>query len=77
MRVVLPKLELDDDYVSVRTAMVCEDKKIYRLEPLVSGVYKRSIAAPLGEEGTFAEYNGKFVTYDLENIHEVQAAERN
>lgn len=75
MRVVLPQLELNDEYISMRTAMVCETKRIYRLEPIVSGVYKRSIET-LDSEGKFAEYIGQIVTYDIVNIDEVKAVEK-
>lgn len=76
MRVILPALEADDDFVSVRTAMLCENMKIYRMEPIVSGVYKRSISEPLGEHGKFAEFQDKIYLYDIENIHEVEAYEK-
>lgn len=77
MRVVLPQLELSDDYVSIRTALICADKRIYRLEPFVSGVYKRSIAEPLGKQGKFAEFAGTITTIDLVNIADVEAYEGN
>lgn len=76
MRVVLPQLELEDDYVSLRTALICADKRIYRLEPFVSGVFKRSIAEPLGSQGKFAEFTGRIMTYDLVNIADVDAYEK-
>lgn len=77
MRVVLPELEPDDDYISTRTASVCNNMKIYRLEPFVSGVFKRSIADKLSEHAVFAEYAGKqIVTYDFMNLNEVEDYEK-
>lgn len=75
MRVILPQLEQDDDFISPRTLMVCENMRIYRLEPIVSGVYKRSVTEPIGEQGKFAEFVGKIILYDIENIHEVSKYE--
>lgn len=77
MKIVIPELERDDDYISQKTAMVCANMRIYRLEPFVSGVFKRSIALPLGEHGVFAEYAGtKIIQTDLMNIQEVEAHEK-
>ena len=77
MRVVIPELAHDDDYISERTAFVCDKMKIYRLEPFVSGVFKRAIAAPLNEHGMFAVYSGKrIVTTDLINMNEVEEYEK-
>jgi len=77
MRVLVPELDADDDYISSKTALVCDKMKIYRLEPFVSGVYKRSIPEALGEHAVFAEYAGKqIVTTDLMNIDEVEEYEK-
>lgn len=77
MRVMLPELEKDDDYISERTAFVCEGKKIYRLEPFVSGVFKRSIAAPLSADAKYAEFAGvQIVETDLVNMKEVEQYEK-
>lgn len=77
MHVVIPELERDDDYISTRTSKVCDQMRIYRLEPFVSGVFKRSISEPLGEHGVFAEYAGKqIIQTDLMNIKEVDDHEK-
>jgi len=76
-RVVIPELEHDDDYISTRTAFVCNKMKIYRLEPFVSGVFKRSISDKFNEHAVFAEYAGKqIVTYDFMNLNEVEEYEK-
>lgn len=76
MRIALPELERDDDYISERTAVVCGKMKIYRLEPFVSGVFKRSINEKLSEHAVFAEFAGKgIVTYDFLNLNEVEEYE--
>lgn len=72
MRVVLPELEHDDDYVSPRSAYICSGMKIYQLEPFVSGVFKRSIGEKISEHATFAEFAGRgIVTVDFMNLNEV------
>jgi integral membrane protein 2B len=76
MRVVLPALDIQDDYISLRTAASCIDKKIYKMEPIVSGVYKRSIAESLDNNAKFAEFVGKIVQYDIVNMPEVEAYEK-
>ncbi|CRL00951.1 CLUMA_CG014168, isoform A [Clunio marinus] len=76
MRVVVPELDHEDDYISLRTLDICNEMKIYRLEPFVSGVFKRSIADKLGDHASFAEYAGKqIVTYDFMNLNEVEQYE--
>lgn len=76
MRVIIPALDRDDDYISERTNMICDNMKIYRLEPFVSGVFKRSISAKRGEHSLFAVYSGtKTVEFDIENLSEVEAYE--
>lgn len=76
MRVVLPELSKDDDYISPRSAFYCDQMKIYRLEPFVSGVFKRSIAT-IGEHGKFAEYAGtQIIETDLLNLKEVEEYEK-
>lgn len=78
MRVVLPELERDDDYVSEKTSMSCDGMKIYRLESFVSGVYKRSIADKLDVQSVFAVYSGKgIVKTDLMNFGQVLDYEKN
>jgi integral membrane protein 2B len=75
MRVLLPALDENDDYVSSRTAYVCNDMKIYKLEPFVSGVYKRSIAA-YDEHAKFAEFGGNgIIEYDIVNFDEIKQYE--
>lgn len=77
MRVVIPELSLDDDYISERTALACGDMRVYRLEPFVSGVFKRSIAEPLSDHAVFAAYSGKqILKTDLINMREVEAYEK-
>jgi hypothetical protein len=77
MRVVVPPLEDDDDMISMRTALKCDGYRIYKLEPFVSGVYKRSIEEPLTSDGMFAEFAGKgIVSIDLLNIKEVEEFEK-
>lgn len=71
MRVITPELEKDDEYLSFRTKIVCTDKRIYKLEPFVSGVFKRSIVIK-DDHAKFAEYGGKsIVEFDIENLNEV------
>lgn len=77
MRVMLPELERDDDFISERTLQVCDNMKIYRLEPIVSGVYKRSVEPELNEHGKFAMYAGKGIfEADLMNLKEVEEYEK-
>lgn len=75
MRVLLPALDESDDFISSRTAFACNDKKIYKLEPFVSGVFKRSIAVS-DEHAKFAEFGGNgLVEFDLVNFDEVKQYE--
>ncbi|XP_055549334.1 uncharacterized protein LOC129732460 [Wyeomyia smithii] len=69
MRVITPELkELDD--VSPRITKECEDMKIYRLEKLVSGVFKRS--ADLHEHAKFAEFGGNYISViDIQNMEDI------
>ena len=77
MRVVIPELERDDDFISSRTATVCSNSRIYRLEPFVSGVFKRSISEKLEPQGAFAEFAGKgILKIDLWNMPEVEEYEK-
>jgi hypothetical protein len=46
------------------------------MEPIVSGVYKRSIAESLDNNAKFAEFVGKIVQYDIVNMPEVEAYEK-
>lgn len=69
MRVITPELK-DLSDVSPRITKECEDMKIYRLEKLVSGVYKRS--AELHEHAKFAEFGGNFITViDIQNLEDI------
>jgi BRICHOS domain len=71
MRVITPPLDLDDEYISARTKLTCSDMSIYRLEPIVRGVYKRSITE-ISDHGKFAEFSGKgIVEIDIANIGEI------
>jgi integral membrane protein 2B len=75
MRVVEPELDHDDDYIADRTKILCSDKKIYRLEPFVSGVFKRSITVE-NEHGKFAEFTGSnIVEVDIVNIDNIEKGE--
>lgn len=77
MRVVLPALSIDDDEVSQKTAFSCLGMNIYKLEPFVSGVYKRSIPQELDDQGKFAVFSGsKLVNIDLVNIDEILQVEK-
>lgn len=77
MRVVIPELEHDDDFIAPRTAYLCSNMKIYRLEPFVSGVFKRSISDKIDQHGLFAEFAGKqILEFDLVNIGAVERYEK-
>jgi len=77
MRVVVPAMEADDEFLSSRTTYVCEGMKIYKLEPFVSGVYKRS-ADVKDAAGKFAAFGGRgLMEVDLVNIAEVKEYETN
>lgn len=69
MRVVVPDIE-DTSIVSPHVMRECSDKKVYQLEPFVSGVFKRS--ADLQKNSKFAEFFGqKIFEFDLVNMNEV------
>jgi integral membrane protein 2B len=71
MRVVTPELEKDDEYLSERTQNVCENMRVYKLEPFVSGVFKRSITVS-DDHAKFAEFSGrKIVEFDFVNFDEL------
>lgn len=71
MRVVTPELELDDEYLSLRTKAICSGMRIYKVEPFVSGVFKRSIEIK-DDHAKFAEFGGKAILeVDLENFNEL------
>jgi integral membrane protein 2B len=75
MRVVTPEMDHDDEYISERTQIICSRMKIYKLEPFVSGVFKRSINH-INEHGKFAEFSGNgIVEYDFVNIDEIEKLE--
>ena len=78
MRVVIPELEHDDDYVSLKTADICSDMRIYKLEPFVSGVFKRSIEQDsLSTHAKYAEFAGiNIVHTDLINYDDVEQYEK-
>lgn len=69
MRVITPELtDLSD--VSPRITKECEDMKIYRLEKLVSGVFKRS--ADLHEHAMFAQFGGNHISIiDILNLEDI------
>ncbi|XP_053693487.1 uncharacterized protein LOC128741583 [Sabethes cyaneus] len=69
MRVITPELK-DLDDVSPRITKECEDMKIYRLEKLISGVFKRS--ADLHEHAKFAEFGGNYISViDIQNMEDI------
>lgn len=75
MKVMTPELDHDDEYISEKIKSICRRMHIYRLEPLVSGVYKRS-AEIIPETGKFAEFAGKgLVEIDLLNLKEIEELE--
>lgn len=76
-RVALPALKADDDMISLRSAQACRGFRIYKLEPFVSGVFKRSVDSQLSSAGMFAEFAGNgIVNVDLLNIAEVEEFEK-
>lgn len=74
MRVVVPAIS-DMSAVSPRIATECENMRIYRLEPIVHGVFKRSVEA-LSNDSKFAHFSGKLVEFNIHNIEEVLDAEK-
>ncbi|XP_070492377.1 uncharacterized protein [Chironomus tepperi] len=75
MRVITPELDHDDEYVSDKIRSVCSRMHIYKLEPFVGGVYKRSIMS-MTDDAKFAEFAGKgVVELDLVNLDEIKAQE--
>lgn len=67
MQVITPELDKDDDYISLRTKSVCQESRIYKLEPFVGGVFKRSITVN-DDHAKFAEFGGnKIVEFDFVN----------
>lgn len=75
MRVVIPEIE-DTTEVSPHVMRECGDKKIYKLEPFINGVFKRS--ADLNENAKFAEFVGKnILEYNFMNFDEVLEYEKN
>lgn len=69
MRVITPELK-DLSDVSPRITKECEDMKIYRLEKLVSGVFKRS--ADLHQHAKYAEFGGNHITeIDIQNLEDI------
>ncbi|CAO1310086.1 unnamed protein product [Diamesa serratosioi] len=77
MRIVGPEMDFAEiSEISPRIAKYCKDNKIYRMEPYVSGVYKRSVPVQ-NESGKFAEMTGKdIVEYDIVNIEEILTSEK-
>lgn len=69
MRVVMPELtDLTD--ISPRITKECSDMKIYQLEKIVSGVYKRS--TDIQERAKFAEFGGNHISLiDIANLAEL------
>lgn len=75
MRVVLPEVS-DMSDVSKMVQTECQDMKIYKLEQIVSGVYKREISE-LTENAKFAEYSGKnIVELNLINLEAIENFEK-
>jgi integral membrane protein 2B len=75
MRVVIPEIE-DTSEVSPHVIRECGDKKIYKLEPFVNGVFKRSV--DLHQEAKFAEFFGRnIIEYNFLNLNEVVDYEKN
>lgn len=69
MRVITPELK-DLSDVSPRIINECEEMKIYRLEKLVSGVFKRS--ADLHQHAKYAEFGGNHITeIDIQNLEDI------
>lgn len=69
MRVITPELK-DLSDVSPRITNECEKMKIYRLEKLVSGVFKRS--ADLHQHAKYAEFGGNHITeIDIQNLEDI------
>uniref|UniRef100_A0A182PFP8 Integral membrane protein 2 n=1 Tax=Anopheles epiroticus TaxID=199890 RepID=A0A182PFP8_9DIPT len=69
MRVVTPELT-DFTDVSPRITKECVDMKIYQLEKIVSGVYKRS--TDIQERAKFAEFGGNHISLiDIANLDEL------
>lgn len=69
MRVITPELQ-DLSDVSPRITSECEDMKIYRLEKLISGVFKRS--ADLHQHAKFAEFGGNHISIiDIQNLEDI------
>lgn len=75
MRVITPELDHDDEYVSDKIKSTCKRMHIYKLEPFVSGVFKRS-AEVLSKNAKFAEFAGKnLLEIDLINIDSLDELE--
>ncbi|EAA14717.4 uncharacterized protein LOC120905060 [Anopheles arabiensis] len=69
MRVVTPELT-DFTDVSPRITKECVDMKIYQLEKVVTGVYKRS--TDIQERAKFAEFGGNHISLiDIANLDEL------
>lgn len=72
MRVKVPELT-DFTMVSPRIANECRDMKIYELEKLQTGVFKRSATNP----ATYSEYAGKgFEEIKIANLDELEEYEK-
>lgn len=75
MRVMTPELDHEDDYISDKIRDTCRRMHIYKLEPLVSGVYKRSIET-VSDDAKYAEFAGhKLVEIDIVGLEKVKALE--
>ena len=75
MRIILPEVT-DYTDVSKMVQNECQDMKIYKLEHIVSGVYKRAIAE-LTDHAKFAEYSGKnIVEFNLINLSAIEKIEK-
>ncbi|XP_063702616.1 uncharacterized protein LOC134832496 [Culicoides brevitarsis] len=75
MRVKLPEVT-DMSRVSPRVVNECKNMKIYELEKIVSGVFKRSIDAA-AHPVTYTQFAGKgFDSYHLTNLNELDQYEK-
>lgn len=72
MRVVVPALT-DLSILSPHIKDECQKMRVYQLEKMIHGVFKRS--ADLHQFSKFAAFSGKMVEIDIHNMDEVDRAE--
>lgn len=72
MRVVVPALK-DLTDISPRIVEDCSKMRVYQLEKMIRGVFKRSV--DLHPHSKFAEFSGKMVEINIHNMDEVIASE--